>query len=64
VTIENAVISTPRHLQKEFFKALFGFLAEQGKAKNASVGLFYRGTLFSGLLPESVDHGIFKVSDE
>jgi hypothetical protein len=58
------VISTLRHLQKELLKVLFGFLREQGKAKNASVSLFYGGSLFSGLPPESLDYGIFKVSDE
>jgi hypothetical protein len=64
VTIENVVISTLRHLQKELLKALFGFLGEQGKAKNASVSLFYRGPLFSGLLLECPDYRIFKASDE
>jgi hypothetical protein len=64
VTFENGVISALRHFEQELLEAFFGFLGEQGYAKNASVSLFYRGPFFSGLLLESLDYGFLKVSDE
>jgi len=64
VTFEKSVISSLWHFEQKVLEAFTRSFREQCNAKNASVSLFHRGSVFSRLLLESLDYFIFKVPDQ
>jgi hypothetical protein len=64
MSFEKGVFATIGHFEQKLLKTFFGFLGEQGCSEHPSVRFFYRSPFLSGLLFESLDYGVFKVSDK